>query len=149
MATLATLRARARAVQGQESKLAVEAITETSEAAADLVASQLALGQQKDGKYSNFVYSPLTIALKEGKSGLSGVVDHLTNYDTGASYRQLYAKVVGEQIEFGTTTFKEAAISKRMKGKAFGLTPDSKEEYVRQNVQPVFNKKVKSLLKLP
>lgn len=128
--------------------MAKEALTENLEVAVDLIASQLAQGILKDGTKSDYPYSPFTIASKRNKTGLASVVDHLTNFDTGESYRQLYGKVGGSNIEFGTKTDKEAAISNRMDGKAFGLTPDNKEEFIRQHVKGDFIKKVKEVVKI-
>lgn len=149
MATISVLRDRLLKLQGREVDIAVGAIKKNEDVLPDFVASQLAQGVMKDGEKSDFTYSPFTIAVKKTRSGLSSVTSHLTNYDTGESYRQLYAKVKNSEIEFGTTTDKEESISDRMDGKAFGLTPDNKEEFVRQHVQQDFIKMIKDELKLP
>ena len=81
-------------------------------------------------------------------SGLAGITDHLTNYDTGESYRGLYMKVKGNEVEFGTTTDKETDISNRMNKKAFGLTPENKIDFIKQFALPIFIKKVRQKLKL-
>ena len=147
MSTVKDLQLKLQKLQGQETKLAIEAIMQNLDIAADLIARQLSQGIMKDGKKSDYPYSPFTIAVKRGKSGIAGITSHLTNYDTGESYRQLYAKVKGFLIEFGTTTDKEEAISARMEGKAFGLSPDSGEEWIRQFVQKSFNQIVQEFLK--
>lgn len=128
--------------------MAKESLSENIEVAVDLIAGQLAQGIMKDGNKSDYPYSPFTIASKKGKSGLSGVTAYLTNFDTGESYRQLYGKVQSSSIEFGTKTDKDEAISARMDGKAFGLAPESKEEFIRQHVKGSFIKKVKDIVKL-
>lgn len=148
MSTIQEMKKRLLQLRGKEIVLAKEAITENIELAVDLIAGQLAQGMLKDGTKSDYPYSPFTIASKKRKSGLSSVVDHLTNYDTGDSYRQLYGKVKSSDIEFGTKTDKEAAISDRMDGKAFGLAPDSKEEFIRQHVKVSFIKKVRDIVKI-
>lgn len=51
-------------------------------------------------------------------------------------------------VTFGTYTDKEESISKRMKNKAFGLTNDNKEEFIRLHAQQSFNKLMKENLKL-
>lgn len=136
------------ALKGKETELAIQALNLNSDVAADLNASQLAQGIMKDGTKSGFQYAALTIAIKSEKSGLSAVTDHLTNYDTGESYKKLYMKASGDQVEFGTRTDKEADISKRMKKKAFGLTPENKEELIRLHAQRTLNKLAKETLKL-
>jgi len=128
--------------------MAAEAINLSHTAAEDMVASQLAQGLKKDGTMSNFVYSPFTVEAKKEMSGLAAITSHLTNYDTGESYRKLYMKVSGEKVIFGTRTDKEADISKRMNSKAFGLAPENKEEFIRQHAQGQFNRLVRELIKL-
>jgi hypothetical protein len=128
--------------------IAKQSLSDNLEFAIEYNASQLAQGLQKDGTKSDFTYAPFTIASKRSKSGLASVTDRLTNYDTGESYRQLYAKIEGSKIIFGTKTNKEGSISARMDGKGFGLTPDNKEEFIRQNVRFNFIKKIKDILKL-
>ena len=103
----------------------------------------------KDGKKSDFSYAPFTVAIKKNnRTGLAAVTSHLTNYDTGESYQKLYAKVKGFLIEFGTTTDKEESISARMEGKAFGLTDDSQDVWIRQYVQNSFNQIVQEYLQI-
>lgn len=148
MGTLQTIKKRLLQLQGKEGELARAALSENSEVAVDLNAAQLAQGILKDGSLSDFTYASFTIASKKQKSGLSAITDHLTNYDTGESYRNLFMKVEGDQIAFGTTTDKEESISDRMEGKAFGLTPDNKEEFIRQHVQQSFMARVKEIVKL-
>lgn len=148
MASLAQVRQNFLRLQGKEIELAAEAITEKSEAAANFNALQLAQGLKVDGSLSGFTYSPFTIKAKQGKAGLSGVTDHLTNYDTGESYRQLFEKVQGNKVIFGTTSGLQDAIDKRMDNEAFGLSPDNKAEFLKQNVAPLFLQKVRQLLQL-
>lgn len=148
MATLQQIKKKLLSLQGKEVDLAVKAIDDNSEVAADLIAQQLAQGIKSTGEKSDYSYSLFTIASKKGKTGLAAVTSHLTNYDTGESYKGLYAKVKGSTIEFGTTSNKENAISGRMDGKAFGLMQENKEEFIRQYVQKVYNKKVREFLKL-
>jgi hypothetical protein len=148
MATLKELKKRVLSLRGKEVKIAVQALQDNRKAAVDLVAVQLAQGIKSDGTKSDFSYAPFTTASKKGKSGLAAVTTHLTNYNTGASYRGLYFRVEGSQIVEGTTTDKEEAISDRMDGKAFGLDKDSREEFIHQHVQKTFNYKIRTFLKL-
>ena len=148
MSTVAQLKKRLLAVRGKAQEFAIQALNDNREIAADLNASQLAQGMMKDGKLSKFEYSPVTVAIKETKTGLSSVTDHLTNYDTGESYQKLYMRANENVVTFGTYTDKEESISKRMKNKAFGLTNDNKEEFIRLHAQQSFNKLMKENLKL-
>lgn len=135
-------------LRGKEIVLAKESLNENMAVAVDFIASQLAQGIKKDGTKSTFGYARKTVRLKKGKPGLSGVTSYLTNFDTGESYKQLYGKIEGDLIEFGTKTDKEDAISGRMDDKAFGLAPDNKEEFIRQHIKGSFIKKVKDIVKI-
>jgi hypothetical protein len=148
MATLKDIQKRFSSLAEREMDYVATALQDSEEVAASLIASQLAFGVKSDGDQSDYPYSPLTIALKKGKSGLSGVTAYLTNYDSGESYRKLYMRVEGEDVIFGTDTDKEDAISERMDGMAFRPTQENKEELIAQTVQPNFNKRIKEFLKL-
>lgn len=134
------------ALDGNEMLLAADAINENSEVAKDLVAEQLAKGIKSDGEPANFTYSPWTIAIKRTRTGLAAVTDHLTNYDTGESYRELYFKVNGNEVEAGTNTDKEEAISDRMDGQAFMLSPEQQSIFIKDFVQNSYNKAVRYFL---
>lgn len=136
------------ALKGTETELAIKSINENEQAALTMVRAQLAEGMQSDGNKSVFKYKPITIAIKKTKTGLSSVTDHLTNYDTGESYRQLYMEASTSQIEFGTKTNLEDEISYRMEGFAFGLTVDNRNEFIKNNAFITFIKYVKDRLKL-
>lgn len=148
MATIKQMLERLEVYQGKIGELAEEAFNQSSEAAADLNAGQLAQGLKTDGTQSDYPYSPLTIALKRGRPGLSGVTSYLTNYDTGESYRKLYARAYSGKIEWGTKTDKEEAIDERMEGIAFGLTPDSWGELKQGHLSPNYNALVRGVLKI-
>jgi hypothetical protein len=148
MATTLDLKKRVLALRGKEKLIAAQALEDNHEIAENLNASQLAQGLKSDGTEANFTYSPFTIATKKGKPGLAGVTDHLTNYNTGESYKGLYFKITGDQVEGGTTTDKEESISDRMDGKAFLLDQDNKEIFIRQHVQKTFMQKIRDIIKL-
>lgn len=136
------------AIKGKEAILARQALSEKLEVATDMIAGQLAQGVMSDGTFSDFQYSPFTVAIKKTRTGLSSVTDHLTNYDTGESYRQLYGKVEGDNVEYGTLTDKEESISERMEGKAFGLAPENKRDLIKLHVKPAFMQMVRDALKI-
>lgn len=148
MASLQEIKRRFLELQGKEIEFAAQAIQENATVAEDMVAAQLAQGIKSDGSDANFTYAPFTIAVKRTRSGLAAVTDHLTNYDTGASYRGLYLKVEGADIKFGTTTDKEEAIEERMDGMAFRPTQENKEEFLNQHAQPSMNKLIRQFVKL-
>lgn len=126
--------------------LAVEALNESKELIADLNAEQLAQGIQTDGAKSNFTYTPFTIAVKRTKTGLASVTDHLTNFDTGESYRSLFAEFTADKATFGTKTDKEDAINDRMNGKAFGLTDDNRKMILKSHANIAFIQKIRTFI---
>jgi hypothetical protein len=71
----------------------------------------------------------------------------LTNYDTGESYRNLYAKANGDTIEYGTDTDKEDSISDRMNGKAFALSRESREIFVKDFLKSMYRKNMIAITK--
>lgn len=148
MASLKEIVERFRALRGREMEFAAKAIAKNEDVAVQMVAEQLAKGIKSDGSEANFTYAPFTIAQKRNRPGLSGVTDHLTNYDTGASYKGLYFRVEGANVVAGTTTDKEESILDRMDGLAFIPTPDNKQEFIKEHVQKTYNADVKAFLKL-
>jgi len=92
----------------------------------ELNKSQIADGRKPDGTEisrtdTGAKYRPYTIEVKKTKSGLSGVYDHVTLYDTGAFYEGIAAKVGSTEIEvIGNDSKTEKLLSEW--GNVFGLT---------------------------
>jgi hypothetical protein len=148
MATLKDLQQRVLALQGNEVALAVESFNDNEKAFLKLNKSQLAQGLQKDDNESTFVYKPFTIAQKKQRTGLASVTDHLTNFDTGESYKKMYVNATADNVIIGTTSGLEDDISGRMKGKAFGLNSDNSDKFVKENLQKTYVEKVRKQLNL-
>ena len=135
-------------------RFVAEAIDEQSEEAAILNIDQLTDGIKTDGTKVDFTYKESTIKRKSNRVGIAGITSHLTNFDTGESYTNLFEKVSKNKVIFGTTSAsdkprdKEKYINERMDGKAFGLTPENKETFLKEFVSPLFIKKIKQKLKL-
>jgi hypothetical protein len=72
---------------------AVSALSDHEEDIATQIAGQLSAGVNGDGSEIVPEYAFLTVQLKQGKPGLSGVTDRVTLFDTGSHYRELYAEV--------------------------------------------------------
>jgi len=148
MANIQDIKKRLLELQGKEFDIAVGVISDNATAIEDTVRGQLAQGIKSDGKLAVFTYAPLTIAHKKRLTGLAGVYSHLTNYDTGESYRGLYATVDGNSIKFGTSSSKEDAISDRMDGKAFSPTAGNKANLIENKLQPQFIAAIRNIVKL-
>lgn len=72
---------------------AVSALSEHEEGIADQIAGQLSAGVNGDGSAITPEYAFLTIQLKTGKPGLSGVTDRVTLFDEGDHYKELFTEV--------------------------------------------------------
>lgn len=142
MQTVSSLKKGLLSIAETADGIARQAMRKNISVAKDLVAGQLAQGIESNGELTSFSYAPITIARKRGKSGIAGITNRLTNYDTGESYDKLYMIIptTGDVIKLGTKSseIKEAAISERMDNKAFGLSPDSRDIWVKQYVRPEF-----------
>lgn len=128
-------------------EIAGESVTDNAELIADLNADQLAHGIRADGSQTLPAYKSLTIAIKKTKSGLAAITDRVTLFDTGDFYRNLYAEVQGEFIEYGSRDEKAPKLEKkysdkRGKGSIFGLTEDSKDELITGGLGESWQKKI-------
>ena len=130
--------------------IASDTIEENVDLIADLNAAQLAQGIRSDGSYITPEYKDITVELKMAKTGLAGVWNHVTLYDEGDHYRQLYAKVQGEDVEYGSHDEKSAKLQAkydgdqrtREKGSIYGLTTDSKDELITSRLQTSWETKI-------
>jgi len=148
MATLQQLKQRFLSFRGQELSFAAEAINAHEAQAVEMISKQLAAGIKSDGSATNYEYAPSTVTRKKKKTGLAGVYDHLTNYDTGASYAGLYFHVEGVQIEAGTDRTQGQYISERMEGLAFMPSPENKSDLLKNFIYPTYVLSVRKFLKL-
>lgn len=122
-------------------QIAVDSFNEVKEIAADLNATQLSQGVRSDGSELLPSYAPLTIELKKQKSGLASVTDHVTLFDTGEFYRELYAEAQGDDIEYGSKNEKAEKLNKKYstrRGSIFGLDDDTSDDLVEGHLKPTF-----------
>jgi len=126
--------------------LAVESLNESRELIIEANRIQLEFGIKSDGKKSNFIYAPFTVAQKRKRQGIAGITDRLTNFDTGESYENLFADFKPDKATFGTNTDKEGFISERMDGKAFGLTDENRGILIQDEIKKTFIDKLKKFL---
>jgi hypothetical protein len=131
--------------------VAIEVLEENTNVMADLIAGQLAQGLRSDGSEILPSYAPLTIELKKNKSGLAGVTDHVTLFDTGSHYEKLYTEVKGDELEYGSKDNKSAGLQekydrkgKSSKGSIYGLTEDSKDDLTGGHTEPQWQKKIEA-----
>ena len=128
--------------------IAEETIRGRREIIADINASQMARGKRSDGSDILPSYSELTISLKKEKSGLAGVTDHVTLFDTGAHYRALYADIRGDEIEYGSHDEKSGKLQKKYdtsRGSIYGLDNDSREDLVEGFLRSDFETEIEKI----
>lgn len=120
--------------------IANKTLVDNQKVMADLNAVQLSQGLRADGKDIVPSYKALTVELKQNKPGLAGVTDRVTLFDEGDHYRELYAEVQGQEIEYGSRDPKSAKLQEKYGkyGPIYGLTNDSNEELVEQHLRPAF-----------
>lgn len=129
-------------------QVASDSLVAVEDVMADLNASQLAQSTRSDGSETLPTYRDITIEKKKKKSGLSGVSDRVTLYDTGAFYRALYAKVQGEDIEFGSADWKADKLDEKystQRGSIFGLTEDSRDDLVESHLRDEWERRVEDV----
>lgn len=124
---------------------AIDALEGNEKVMADLNATQLAQGKRATGTTIRPEYHPLTIELKKGRSGLAGITDRVTLFDTGSHYRKLYADVKGQEIEYGSKDEKSEDLQKKY-GAIYGLTEESVEELVESHLRGDFIEKIENYL---
>lgn len=122
-----------------------EVLENNEDVMADLNATQLSQGLRTDGTKITPEYAELTVMIKSGKSGLSGITDRVTLYDEGHYYGGLFADVKGQDVFFGSTDPKEEALNKKYataKGRLEGLNEDSADELASGFLTPQFNERI-------
>ncbi|OYW20311.1 MAG: hypothetical protein B7Z54_01505 [Sphingobacteriales bacterium 12-47-4] len=109
------------------------AINQTGELGADIIAGQLAQGQRADGTEITPFYKPSTIEIKRRKSGLAGITDRVTLYDTGSYYRGLYVTAKGGNVFYGSRDSKANKLQDKYGNRGgkglLGFNRDGKSEY--------------------
>lgn len=120
--------------------IAVEALTETKEAIADLNTEQMHRGLNADGGKIGEYHSELYAEEKFKLNPLAGFgfVDLRL---TGAYYQGRYIKIVGDKVVQGSTDPKAQKLEEKY-GHLYGLTPQFKREYLNEALRPAFTNKM-------
>ena len=116
---------------------AVSIIQDQGEIIADLNASQLAQGIKADGTEITPQYAESTIEYKQGKTGLSGITDRVTLFDSGDFYRGIaVTKVDAEKFTITSIDDKTPKLEAKYGNKIFGLTSENSWTYAVQHFMP-------------
>jgi hypothetical protein len=122
-----------------------EAFDESAESYADLNASQMFSGVDKDGELITPGYKPLTIEIKKLKGQ---PVDRVTLRDTGSFYKGIYARLDGTQIYVDSKDEKSKELQFKYGEFIFGLTTDNTREFVFGPFWSVLKQKLNDRLQL-
>ncbi len=119
-------------------------IGQTKQLIIDKNQDQLMQGIRSDGTEITPPYTYFTREKKKEKGRDPNIV---TLYDTGDFFREMFVDVGSDVIEIDSMDYKSDDLQEKYGEKVFGLTPDSKEEYVEEAL-PVLVDKIKEILKL-
>jgi hypothetical protein len=92
---------------------------------ADLNRSQMAdKGQRSDGSLLKPDYTYLTKDIKSDKSGTSGIIEHVTLYDTGELHKSIFASLPQKSLILDSEDWKVEDLTEKY-GEFLGLTDES------------------------
>lgn len=107
----------------------------------DLNRKQMAdKGQRADGSKLTPDYANVTKEIKSDKSGLSGVYEHVTLYDTGELHKSIFTSVIGTNIILDSEDWKVDELTQKY-GEFLGLTDESIMK-LKEKFEPLFLDKV-------
>jgi hypothetical protein len=131
------------------SKELVKIVTDNKGKLADLQASQLAQGINSQGKQIYPQYAAFTISEKKKKTGLAGVYDRVTFFNTGELYKSLAAQIQGSKFRITSPSFKFDKMVQRSGVGVVGLNVDSRRDFIQEITRPeileVYRQKVTSV----
>lgn len=84
-------------------------------------------------------YAPYTVLIKDQKGQPS---DRVTLKDTGQFYENIFVDVNSETFEIDSNDPKSEALQKKYGSRIFGLTPESRGEYVLYHFFPALRDRV-------
>lgn len=97
---------------------------------------QLAMGINSKGNSITPPYRPFTVEQKKQKSGLAGVYDYVTYFDSGELYNKLQLMISGGKFTITANTFKFRKAEERSGQNTFGLDLKSRTEARDYIIQP-------------
>lgn len=128
--------------------LMIESATDAEDEMVKANEDQLSRGVRADDTDIAPPYTYFTIQQKELKSGLAGITDVVTLFDTGAHYAALFAKVNGDEIEWGSNDSKSPALQEKYGDEIYGLSLESREFLIEDYLFDRFAGKVERALAL-
>lgn len=153
MATVTEMMQRVQTMNQQTESIAQQVVEETKETYLELNQQQLARGIDKNGEpitLSGHGYTPFTKDFKERYgSGIGAITDHVTLYMTGVMYESESLGVSGRDINLGFNTDYSDEVLSRTGDQVLGLSPDSRDEYIRGPFIEALRPKITAIMKIP
>lgn len=116
-----------------------ETIEETSGAVIDFNQQQMYAGKRSTGTDIKPAYAPLTVLIKDQKGQPT---DRVTLKDTGSFYEGMFVDVNSETFDIDSTDEKTEALKEKYGNRIFGLTTESKSEYVHYTFFPALKERI-------
>ena len=108
---------------------------------ADLNRAQMAdKGQRSDGSLLKPDYTNVTKDIKSDKGGTSGIIEHVTLYDTGELHKSIFASMPQKSIILDSEDWKVDELTEKY-GEFLGLTDESIMK-LKEKFEPLFLDKV-------
>ena len=113
----------------------------------DLNRKQMAdKGQRADGSKLTPDYTNVTKEIKSDKSGLSGVYEHVTLYDTGELHKSIFTSVIGDSLILDSEDWKVEDLTQKY-GEFLGLTDESIDKLKVKFLPLFFNRLYEQILR--
>lgn len=124
--------------------IAADILNELDDYIADLNRQQLSDGLRADNGDINPPYTNFTKNIKSNKSGLSGVIEHVTLYDTGDFHKSILTNIISGSIVLDATDGKADELVGKY-GNIIGLNDDSIKK-LQIKFRPIFIERIEKLL---
>lgn len=116
-----------------------ESIIQTEQSVADFNRQQLFAGIRATGTDITPAYAPYTVLIKDQKGQPT---DRVTLKDTGQFYENIFVDVNSETFEIDSNDPKSDSLKKKYGNRIFGLTDESRGEYVQYHFFPALRDRI-------
>jgi hypothetical protein len=124
-------------------------IIETADEIAELQRGQFFQGIKSDGTKIVPEYKEITKQIKSTKTGIAAITDRVTFYDTGDFWKLIGVENVNnETFTITSLDWKTDKLETKYLKKIFGLTKESREEYITYVFFPRLKQVIEQKLKL-
>jgi hypothetical protein len=122
-----------------------EAINDTAGQYINLQKEQMFAGINEEGFPIQPPYAARTVAIKKKKGQPT---DRVTLKDTGDFYSDMFLDVRDNDFVIDSADSKTDELLKKYGEEIFGLTEKNQDQYVEENLEPVFQERIQKALEL-